>query len=469
MRPLKRGLEKYNEHVKNRFHMPGHKGKQLYKISEIYKLDVTEVEGTDNLHNPKNIIKDSQDYVCSVYGAKKTFYCINGSTAGIYASILSVTNPNDKILVQRNCHISVYNAMILGKLKPTYIYPELDEENQIVGNINLEVLSSKLKRDKEIKAVIITNPSYYGVCNDILEVVKIVHNYGRILIVDEAHGAHLKFHKKLPLSSIDAGADIVVQSTHKTLPALTQTSLVHVCSDRVDINKLKKMLKIYQTTSPSYLLMTSIEESVEYMDEHGNEKLEKLLLSIEKVKKDIKKIKGVEIFDKKKSNKIYDFDNTKLLISLIDLGITGTELEAILNKDYALQVEMSDTNYILAMITVSDNICDLLALKNAIQDIAKNKAKHNNNLKPIYLQNKKSEICVTPYEAFYTDSESIKIEDSEGRISADFIVPYPPGIPILCPGEKINQEIIKDLNKLYRHNIQILGVDEEGLQVKVLK
>ncbi|WP_066503962.1 aminotransferase class I/II-fold pyridoxal phosphate-dependent enzyme [Abyssisolibacter fermentans] len=470
---LLKGLNKYTREVNTRFHMPGHKGKELYSLNNIFKIDVTEVEGTDNLHNPKDIIMKSQNNVSDVYNSRKTFYCINGTTGGIYAAILSVVNQGDKILVQRNCHISVYNALVFGRLKQEYIYPEIDRKNHITGCINHNELDKILSNDKSIKAVIITNPSYYGVCSDIINITKIVHEHGRILIVDEAHGAHLRFHMRLPMSAVDAKADIVIQSAHKTLPAFTQTSLVHVCTDRVNVERLKKMLALYQTTSPSYILMSSIEASVDYMDRFGNERLDMLIKKLKDIKVSLKKLDKVRVLDIDSfdDNNINDFDETKLLISLIDLGITGPQLENILRTDYGIQVEMADYIYILAMITVADEPSDLDKLKLAIEDIVLNsKQIGNNDNEIIYLDYNKPEIGQSMTKAFYSDLEYINLNEAVNRVSADFVVPYPPGIPLLCPGEIISEKLTQDLYNLYRNNIQVLGLEcKEGIQIKVLK
>lgn len=228
--PIIEGLDHYINKNKTRFHMPGHKGKKalINWANLIPQIDVTEIEGTDNLHSPSSIILESLKLASKTFKTKRTYYSVNGTTAGIYAAIMSSTKPGDKILIQRNCHKSVYNAIILGKLNPIYIYPNYNNEYNIVTDINPDDIEKALLEHSDIKAVVITNPSYYGVCSDVESIAKTVHKYNKILIVDEAHGSHLIFSDKLPKSAIECGADIVLQSTHKTLPAFTQLSLIHI-------------------------------------------------------------------------------------------------------------------------------------------------------------------------------------------------------------------------------------------------
>lgn len=471
MRFLYEGLKKYDQDVEVRFHMPGHKGKTIIDIDNVFDIDVTEVDGTDNLQNPKDILKKSQEYVSSVYGSVETLYSVSGSTGGLYAAILSTTNPSDEILVQRNCHISVYNAMMLGRLKPKYIYPEIDEKNGIVCSINVKELDQILDNNKKIKAVVITNPSYYGTCSNISLIVEVVHKHNRVLIVDEAHGAHLRFSEKLPTSALDKGADIVVQSTHKTLGAFTQTSIVHVGTDRVDINRLKMFLNMCQSTSPSYILMSSIEASVKHINENKDDRLLNILAKIKEVKEELKAIDGVKIYDLTTSDvKVYEFDDMKLLISLSSLGISGVQLENILRHEYKIQVEMSDLKYVLAMITIGDDIDDIDKLKKAIIDIATTRDKKDEESKRFNIDFNKPIISEDLTTAFYSEKETVLLENAQGKVSGGFVTPYPPGVPLLCAGEVITKELIKQIKEFYSNGIEILGVKiKKGIYVEVLK
>lgn len=471
--PIIEGLKKYSDENNIRFHMPGHKGKNaLFNWKDLIPyIDVTEVEGTDNLHNPTSIILESQEKAAEVFGAKRTFFSVNGSTGGIYSAIMAVTKPGDKILIQRNSHKSVYNAAIMGKLDPIYVYPNYSKKDRIVTGINPSEIENMLQNDRDIAAVVVTYPSYYGICSDIKKISEIVHKYNKILIVDEAHGSHLIFSKELPISAIDAGADIVIQSTHKTLPALTQSSMIHVCTDRVDIEKLTKVISVHQTTSPSYLLMSSLDFARAYMEKEGRERLSLIIDSIKKRTKHLKQIKGVKIFDKQniEENDFYDFDITKLVIGLMDFGISGKSLESILRRDYKIQLEMADYYYGIALISALNEDYEIERLVYAIEDILKNDMYRGEGMKDILVKYINPERAISLHEAFYRNMEPIPFKHSKGKISANFIIPYPPGIPVLCPGEVITDDIIEYIQILNENNIEILGFTDNNRKIMVIK
>ncbi|WP_352420341.1 arginine / lysine / ornithine decarboxylase [Proteiniborus sp.] len=469
--PIINGLKKYALENNKRFHMPGHKGKELLRFlgELIPEIDVTEVEGTDNLHNPSTIIYESQRLAAETFGAIETFYSVNGTTGGLHAAITATVRPGGKALIQRDCHRAVYNALILGKITPKYIYPKYSEENNIVTTLGPEEIDKELSLDSDIDAVIITYPTYYGICSDIKNIAEVVHKHRRVLIVDEAHGSHLKFNNRLPTSALDAGADIVIQSTHKTLPAFTQSSMIHVGSHRVDIEKLKSMISIFQTTSPSYILMSSIDFAIDYMRNHGKDKLEILLNNIEKWTTYMKQIEKVNILDKGSlDSQIFDFDNTKILMK-ID-GLTGKSMENILREKYKIQLEMSDYYYGLALTSVLDEDEELERLAYAVEDISKKHFYVDRNKNNIDIRKIKPDINISLYDAFHSEKTEIQFTKSSGEISGDFIIPYPPGIPILCPGEVISDDIISYIETLKKNNIQILGfLDYNREKIKIVK
>ncbi|WP_026893616.1 aminotransferase class I/II-fold pyridoxal phosphate-dependent enzyme [Clostridiisalibacter paucivorans] len=465
--PLVEGLLKYNKEIQARFHMPGHKGKNIgINWDKILPyIDVTEVEGTDNLHNPKDIIKDAQAMAAKAFGAKETFFSVNGTTGGIYGAITSVTNSGDKILVQRDCHRSVYNAAILGRLNLEYIFPKYDNNKHMVMGIDPEDIDKILNKDKEIKAVVITYPSYYGICIDIKKIVDIVHRHNRIIIVDEAHGSHLTFSRKLPMSSLSAGADIVIQSTHKTLPAFTQSSMVHLGTDNIDRWNLKTKMDLFQTTSPSYMLMASLDFARSYMEDEGYKRLDKIIDNIYVMKSKLKFIEGIKLFDTEDIDKRYavDFDITKLLVSGIDKGLQGRELERILRENYNIQIEMADKYYILSILSVMDDVLDLDILKNALKDIFQSRdkdSKKTDNLKVNIFNRNISDMSI--YEAVEKQKKFTVLNQSIGCISGDYIIPYPPGVPILLPGERITYEIVEYITELIHAGIEIMGLEDKN-------
>ncbi len=469
-RPLIDGLKQYINEKNVRLHMPGHKGRDMEELLKLIpEIDLTEVPGVDNLHNPQSIIKEAEQNAATVFGAKKTFFSVNGTTSGIYASILSQTAEGDKVIVQRDCHKSVYQALVFGKLNPEYIYPVYDADNNILLGLDLSDIEDKINNDKDITAVIVTYPSYYGVCSDLEEIASIVHSHGKILIVDEAHGSHLSFHKSLPSSALELGADIVIQSTHKTLPAFTQSSMVHVGTDRVDIEKLKTQMSIFQTTSPSYMLMASLDFATDFAERLGEERLDGILNKISEITDSLNKLENVKIYNSDAMTyKSQEFDPTKFLFRIN--GITGKRLEAILRSDYNIQLEMSDYYYGLALITMSDRLEDLERLKQAVEDIASSNKYINGypeSIKDIRIINPK--IIIPIYNAFYSDKISIQLSKAEGEVSGEFIIPYPPGVPILAPGEMVTKEIIEYINNIKKEHIDILSTDGQMETIKVIK
>lgn len=474
MTPLIDGLKKYIEEKNIRMHMPGHKAKEGLKDlgKMIPQIDMTEVRGVDNLHKARDIIASSQENAARVFGAKHTLYSVNGTTGGLYAAINSQTSPGDKVLIARDSHKAVYQALVLGRLDCDYIYPSYDKENDILIGIDPKELEEKLKKDKSIKALVINYPSYYGVCSDLGAIAKILDKHQVLLIVDEAHGSHLTFHKNLPKSAIESGADLVIQSTHKTLPAFTQSSMVHVCTDKVDLENLKLHMAIFQTTSPSYILMASIDYAVDYMDKFGYKELDRILKKIDEITSHLKKIKGVTVYNGRDvEEKPYDFDPSKFLFKI--QGIAGTSLEEILRDDYKIQVELSDSYYCLALVTACDDNEDLEKLKLAIEDIAKN-TEYRDEAWEISKETFKDirtirpKVILPPYKAFYSDKISIQLKESLGKISGESIIPYPPGIPILNPGEEISKEIIDYIGSLKSQNIEILGLKEDNQEIKII-
>ncbi|NBI06299.1 aminotransferase class I/II-fold pyridoxal phosphate-dependent enzyme [Senegalia massiliensis] len=460
--PLIKGLLEYSDKKNVRFHMPGHKGRTIYDLAKLIPdIDVTEVEGTDNLHNPKGVINESQKRASNIYGTRKTFYSVNGTTAGIYAAITSSVKPGEEILIQRNCHKSIYNALVIGRIKGNFIYPKYDSKNNILTIIDPNEINDILSENKNIKAVVITYPSYLGICSDIKTIADVVHKHDKILIVDEAHGSHLEFSNKLPISAESAGADIIVQSTHKTLPSYTQSSMVHVNSDRVDNDRLFKMMSMFQSTSPSYILMSSLDMAMDYMINEGKNRLEKVLNYIDEFTYKVDNLEGISLFvgDTK-----YIFDKTKIVINATELGLRGSDLENILRKEYNIELEMSDLFYALAMVSVMNTKKDLDKLYLALKDISnthcKKKLKIKEDIK--FLQPTK---YIEIYEAFNENSKFENLDDAIGEIASDYIIPYPPGVPVVAPGEILSKDIINHIKKFIDADIEILGLNNNKVSI----
>lgn len=466
------GIKKFRSEVDTSFHMPGHKNKPniLDEIgNNLYKYDITETIGTDNLHFPTGMIKNTLEDISDSYGTKKSYIVVNGTSCGVISSIMACTNPGDFILVQRDCHKSVYNAVILGGLKVEYLYPEFNREHGLNFSISLEKLEKMLIDYPKIKLVVLTYPTFYGVCFDIKKAADIVHKYGKILMIDEAHGSHLNFCSALPPSAESSGADIVTQSTHKTLPSLTQSSVLHVCSDRVDTAKVERILRMLQTTSPSYILMASVQNAIEYMNKYGEERLSRNIEMFRNKTHELRKL-GVNVLNEDflQSEGCYDFDETRAVISLNDVGITGKELEIILREKYKIQMEMSDLMYTVGYITAADEPEDIEKLFDAVKEIYLEARSKNNKSSRVFIEEfPRLTQEMSMKNAFYSENELIPTEKSIGRISADFIIPYPPGIPLICPGEIIKEETIEYANSLLANGINVNGIENNKLRVVV--
>lgn len=456
-------LLKYKEEVDIRFHMPGHKGntfnfKELVSLKEnLFTIDVTEVEGTDNLHVPTGIIKEAQERASLFYGAKHSFFLVNGSTAGIYSMILGLLNPKEKIIVQRNCHRSVYSACMLGDLEVVYVNPVIDEEFNIPVSLDVEEIIDVMNKNLDAKAIVLTYPTYYGTCFDLEKVIKEAKKRNIYVLIDSAHGAHFKCSTYLPKDAIELGADAVVYSLHKTAPALTQCSILNVNLDNVD--GIKFMLSVFQTTSPSYLFMSSIDAAIGIMNKSGKELVEKTISYANRLRNRLNSIGyktlGIERIGKYKIN---DIDATRIVI-YSEIG--GHNLNEILRKKYKIQVEMSDDNNIVLIGSMFDKEDYYEYLYTALIDI-KNKYIQGENKRRAFLKTD-YKIRMNMRQAYYSQKEKLPIKEARGRISAEMLVPYPPGVPLVMPGEEITEDIITFLEK-NRGKITFNGISDRNAE-----
>ncbi|AOY75472.1 aminotransferase class I/II-fold pyridoxal phosphate-dependent enzyme [Clostridium formicaceticum] len=473
---LDRLLELQEEKIVS-FHVPGHKNGKIFNTTH-YKnfkkflpdIDTTEIIGTDYLHNPKEVIQKAQQRASEVFKSDATFFLINGSTSGIYSMIMAVTSPGDKIIVARNCHQSVINATILGDLVPVYLYPEMDSYHGIPLGISPEEVKKKLIACPDAKAVMLTYPTYHGFTSDLKKIAEIVHGYGKILLVDEAHGAHLGLNEKLPMTALECGADAVVQSTHKTLPAFTQSSMLHVQGNKIDIDKLKFMLKIHQSSSPSYILMASLDLATTIYQDLGSQLMEALLEHIEEFKSKIKGTKGVTVLEDTSlgKNSIKGMDATKLWISMEQNQINGYQLEKKLRNKYGIQMELSNMYGILGVTSIANDGEDFEKLYEALTDIAKKEGEGHLEKRQFFSYPIPKQM-LTPKEALYRKKKQVPIEKSIGFVSGEYLIPYPPGIPILMPGEVIEEEIITYIRVMIESGMEILGLkDHQWKNIEIL-
>ncbi len=467
--PLFDALKEYVNRDTLPFHVPGHKkGVGIDKefkdfIGENpFKIDVTVFKLVDSLHHPTGPIKKAQELVADAYGSDASFFSIHGTSGAIQAMILAVVNDGDKIIVPRNVHKSVTSGIILSGAVPVFMEPEIDKKLGIAHGVTPETVEKTLKENPDAKAVLIINPTYYGVATDIKKIADTVHSYDIPLIVDEAHGPHLAFSEKLPMSALEAGADICAQSTHKIIGSLTQGSLLHVKSKYVDPKRIQQILNLMQTTSPSYIIMASLDCARRQIALEGKDLLEKTIELCKYTRNEINKIPGFYCFGEEFLRKpgSYSFDSTKLTISSRELGITGFELDMILANNYHIQMELSDFYNVLAVGSFGDTKKGMDRLLSALKEISNEYYGKKEPVQDFLDIPAIPRKVLNPREAFYSDKISIPLNDSIGKISGEFLLAYPPGIPVLCPGEEITQEVVNYVHDLKRANLYVQGTED---------
>ena len=475
-------LIEYSSNGRYPFHMPGHKrnGKLFecnnkFNAIDPYDIDITEIDGFDNLHNAKGIIRDAQRSVADYLNIKESFFLVNGSTCGILSAIWSACNIGDEIIVARNCHKAVYNAILDRNLKAHYIVPDYDKELNVWGGINPDHVEKLIEKAPNAKAVVITSPTYEGMISDIKKIAEIVHQNNMVLIVDEAHGAHLKWFKSLGSPAYVLGADIVIESVHKTLPGLTQTGILHVNSDRVDVDRIKKGLSIYESSSPSYVLMASIEKAYSDLINDGERKAEELLTKLDKLRKNVNKSENFRIIDNNiiGKNSVYGLDLTKVTVICRNASFNGEMLASILREKYNMEVEMVYTNYVLVYTTISDNLDIFDELEKALMEIDQNdvpKASEGTELgieevsEGFDLPELPKE-QMTIYEASVCEQETALLEKSVGRVVGDYVMVYPPGAPVIVPGEVMDEQTLNRINGFISNNLDVIGINDKNIKV----
>lgn len=477
--PLFKSIKDYADSHVLPLHMPGHKRGRIFEklglnplFENMLKMDTTEVPGVDNLFCPEGPLLKAQELAAKSFGGDHSFFLINGTTAGIYAMILSTTNPGDKIIIPRNAHRSAVSAAILGRLHPIYILPEIDEQMGIAMGVKPETVEATLRNNPDAKAILITSPTYYGACSDLESIGEIVHGYGKVLLVDEAHGSHFIFHNDLPKSALASGADMTAQSTHKTLLSMTGSSMLHTKGERADIEKIKFYLQLVQTTSPSHIMLATLDVARYIMDKYGYILLDECIKYSHMVRKEINQNTPFYClsYDKIGENGIYDIDPLRLTVCVKNGGLTGNEANRILRDKYKIQVELSDINNIAAITTVADGEEDYNKFLNAICSLSQYIKEKNIHRSYKELPKHLPEMAVKPYEAIHKETEIVDLGESVGLISAEMAIPYPPGIPVIMPGEVLNQDIVDYLIQCKESGIRISGTMDSNLdRIKIIK
>ena len=484
-------LKTYGESDFYPFHMPGHKrNPDSGFLSEMYKIDITEIDGFDNLHQAEGIIKNAQEKAASLYHSKETFYLINGSTVGILTSIAALSDRGKKLIMARNCHKAVYHGAFLNHLETEYIYPKMIEEFGISDGITAQQVEDKIQEiilregisdeqaGKLIAGIVVTSPTYDGILSDVNSIVKSAHNYGIPVIVDQAHGAHFGFHSAFPENAVSDGADLVIHSTHKTLPAPTQTALLHYNSLLVSLETVKKYLRIYQSSSPSYVLMAGIDSCMDFVKREGQERLEQLLISRKELSERSKELKKMKIYPSMLERGINGHDISKiffqgteepgrLLISVRGSGFTGQQLYDVLRETYHLQMEMCASDYVIAILSMMDRKEGFDRLWKALSETDKLLTNTEKNTKeektqfPEYCHFQPDAVLKIS-DAYMAEEESVPLREAKGRIVSEFVNLYPPGIPLLVPGEKIDDKMIPMIEAYLHNGYAVQGIERDG-------
>jgi arginine/lysine/ornithine decarboxylase len=453
------------------FRIPGHRlekgisSKWMEKVGDrIFAYDVTETPMTDDLHSPEDAIKEAQELLSVLYKSDKSFFLVNGSTCGNEAMIISAALEGEKIMIARNAHKSAMMGLVISGATPVYVMPQILHDWGIHGVLTPESVRQGFEENPDCKALFLVSPSYYGICSDLRAIADICHEYGALLLVDEAHGGHVYFDNRLPIGALEAGADMCVQSMHKVTGALTQSSVLHIKSHGVGeeaLERITKNLHLVQSTSPSYLLMTSLDCARYELAINGGKMMDKAIELAEYARERINNIAGFKCMEGSET-----VDRTRLVISAKQLGITGFELDELLFGKYQVNMELSDYENVLAIVTYANEKEDLDRLINACVEISNSHKKGS-----IGLENNKIEFpptppqLMTPRKAYFSKTSEINWSKAKGKISAQMIAPYPPGIPVVYPGELITDEIWEYLEQFRKDKRHIHGLEGENVKI----
>ena len=459
------------------FHVPGHKqGRALPEFKEyvgekVLAMDLTCVPGLDNICNPRDVIQEAEALTAAAYGAEHAFFLVNGTTSGIQAMILAVCQPGDKIIIPRNAHRSALGGLILSGARPVYLEPAINTDFGISMGITPEQVEEALREHPDAKAVFVISPNYYGTVPPLQKIVTVAHRFDVPVLVDEAHGAHLKFHSSLPCSAMEAGADLAATSAHKLAGSMTQSSFLLLQGGRLDPKHIKAVLNLSQTTSPSYILLASLDVARKQMALEGRELLDRTLALARWIREELTRIEGLVIMGDEVTSMpgCSHLDPTKITVNVQGLGMSGYEMETLLRQKYKIQVELSDLYNVLLLVSIGDDEETAGRLVAAFKEIAGEHSRKNviRFCPPLPAIPR---MAVLPREAFYSQTCSLELERAEGEISAEAITAYPPGIPLVCPGEVITREVIDYVNLLKNEHADLQGPEDSEIKyIRVLK
>jgi arginine decarboxylase len=477
--PLFSGLIKHAKNNPVQFHIPGHKKGvgtepcfRQFIGSDALSIDLVNIAPLDDLHHPHGIIKEAQELAAEAFGADHTFFSVQGTSGAIMAMVMAVCGPGDKIIVPRNVHKSVMSAIVFSGAVPIFIHPEIDPVLGISHGITTEAVAKALDKHPDAKAVLVINPTYFGIACDLKKIVSIAHAHNVPVLVDEAHGVHIHFHDDLPLSAMQAGADMAATSVHKLGGSLIQSSILNVREGFISVQRVQTILSMLTTTSTSYLLLASLDTARKQLATEGESMLTRTIELAHYMRQEINQIDylycvGKEILGSKAT---FHYDPTKLIISVKALGITGYEAETWLRENYRIEVELSDLYNLLCVITPGDTKKEADLLIAALKDFVEQFPGNKEDIQTKVALPKMPLLAMTPRDAFYADTEVVPIAESAGRIIAEFIMVYPPGIPIFIPGEIITEENVAYIDMNVKAGLPVQGPEDDQLQkIRVIK
>lgn len=473
--PIYEALERFRKMRVVPFDVPGHKrGRGNPELTALLGekcvgMDVNSMKPLDNLCHPVSVIREAEELAAEAFGAAHAFLMVGGTTSAVQSMILSVAGRGDKIILPRNVHRSVMGAMVLCGAVPVYVNPECDDRLGIPLGMSLGAVEKAIRENPDAKAVLVNNPTYYGICSDLRGIVALAHKNGMLCLADEAHGTHFYFGEGLPVSAMAAGADMAAVSMHKSGGSLTQSSLL-LTGPAMPEGHVRQIINLTQTTSGSYLLLSSLDISRRNLALRGKEAFAKVVSMAEYAREEINAIGGYYAYSRELVNgdSIYDFDVTKLSVNTLDVGLAGIEVYDLLRDEYDIQIEFGDLGNILAYLSIGDRLREIERLVGALSEVRRRFGGDGTTLmKQEYID---PEVAVSPQDAFYAAKESLPLREAVGRVCSEFVMCYPPGIPILAPGERITKEILDYIEYAKEKGCSMTGPeDAEILRLNVLK
>jgi arginine decarboxylase len=489
MTPLLDALRAAAENPRSAFHTPGHKRGQgtpeklrSFLGTAVFAADLPELPELDNLFAPERAIRSAQELAAEAFGAEQTWFLANGTTCGIEAAVLAVCHPGDKLVLPRNAHQAAIAALILAGAVPIFVEPVCDATWGIAHSMTAAAVAIALEQHPDAKAVMMVYPTYYGVCGEIEAIAQLAHQHGIPLLVDEAHGAHFAFHEELPIAALAAGADLTVQSTHKVLAAMTQASMLHVQGNRIDRPRLSKALQLVQSTSPSYLLLASLDAARQQMAMEGRSLMSRTLALADRASAEIRKISGLSVFQLHQAVPgCVAFDRTRLTVNVSQLGLTGFAADEILHETLGVTAELPGVQHLMLIVTLGNTELDLERLVNGFEKLAEradDRPRCGADTARVALPKMSrpdaqaliSQPDVSPRTAFFAEAETLPIAQTLDRLSAELVCPYPPGIPVLFPGERVTQDAVAYLQQVIAAGGIVTGCADRDLHtLRVLK